>query len=125
MGDVLGGCHSVRRLPAFCADDAPPLTPSSPSPAVCGIEKRCRASYVQPIAGSSEAKKSHLMKNSEKDRLAAAVVDRWYSFQNALAGARRGYPLQNSLSFADAARCYIEVTRDDRHETRRDVVEQR
>lgn len=56
MGDVPGGCHSVCRLPAFCEDDAPPLTPSSPSPAICGIEKRYRAGYVQPMAGSSEAK---------------------------------------------------------------------
>ena len=54
------------------------------------------------------------MKNAEKDRLATAVVDRWYSFQNALAGARRRYPLQDFLSFADAARRYVEVTRDDR-----------
>ena len=58
MGDVPGGCHSVRRLPAFCEDDAPPLTPSSPYPAICGIEKRRRASYVQPMAGSSEAKEA-------------------------------------------------------------------
>jgi hypothetical protein len=54
------------------------------------------------------------MENSEKDRLATAVVDRWCSFQDALAGAKRRYPLQDFLSFADAARRYIEVTRHDR-----------
>ena len=44
------------------------------------------------------------MKNSGKDRLATAVVDHWQSLQNALAGVRRGHPLQDFLSFADAAR---------------------
>jgi len=53
------------------------------------------------------------MENSQKDRLATAVVDRWCSFQDALAGAKRRYPLQDFLSFADAARRYIEVTRHD------------
>jgi hypothetical protein len=61
------------------------------------------------------------MENSEKDRLATAVVDRWCSFQEALAGAKRRYPLQAFLSFADAARRYIEVTRDDQL-VRRDVA---
>jgi hypothetical protein len=61
------------------------------------------------------------MENSEKDRLATAVVDRWCSFQDALAGAKRRYPLQDFLSFADAARRYIEVTRH--HQlVRRDVA---
>jgi len=61
------------------------------------------------------------MENSEKDRLATAVVDRWSSFQDALAGAKRGYPLQAFLSFADAARRYIEVPRHDAL-VRRDVA---
>jgi len=61
------------------------------------------------------------MENSEKDRLATAVVDRWCSFQDALAGAKRRYPLQDFLSFADAARRYIEVTRDDQL-VRKDVA---
>ena len=61
------------------------------------------------------------MENSEKDRLATAVVDRWCSFQDALAGAKRRYPLQEFLSFADAARRYIEVTRHDPL-VRRDVA---
>jgi hypothetical protein len=38
------------------------------------------------------------MKDSEKGRVATAVVDRWHSFQNALAGARRGYALRGFLS---------------------------
>ena len=61
------------------------------------------------------------MGNSEKDHLATAVVDRWCSFQDALAGPKRGYPLQDFLSFADAARRYIEVTHDDQL-IRRDVA---
>ena len=61
------------------------------------------------------------MGNSEKDRLATAVVDRWCSFQDALAGAKRRYPPQDFLSFADAARRYIEVTRHDQL-VRRDVA---
>jgi len=61
------------------------------------------------------------MENSEKDRLATAVVDRWCSFQDALAGAKRKYLLQDFLSFADAARRHIEVTRDDQL-VRRDVA---
>ncbi|MGC9971036.1 MAG: hypothetical protein ABSE56_10630 [Bryobacteraceae bacterium] len=61
------------------------------------------------------------MENSEKDHLAAAVMDRWCSFQEALAGTKRRYPLQDFLSFADAARRYIEVTRHDEL-VRRDVA---
>jgi hypothetical protein len=61
------------------------------------------------------------MKNSEKERPATEVVDRWSSFQSALAGARRSYPLQDFLSFANAARRYIEVTRNDQL-VRRDVA---
>ena len=61
------------------------------------------------------------MDNSEKNRLATAVVDHWCSFQVALAGAKRRYPLQDFLSFADAARRYVEVTRHDQL-IRRDVA---
>jgi len=73
------------------------------------------------MAGSPEAKKALGVKNSEKDSLANAVVDRWCSFQGALAGAKRRYPLQDFLSFADAARCYIEATHCDQL-VRRDVA---
>jgi hypothetical protein len=60
------------------------------------------------------------MDDSEKDRLAIAVLDRWCSFQHAL-GVKRGYPLQDFLSFTDAARRYIEATRHDQL-VRRDVA---
>ena len=53
------------------------------------------------------------MGNSEKDRLADAVVDRWCTFQAALTGPTRKYPNQAFLSFADAARRYIDVARHD------------
>ena len=53
------------------------------------------------------------MANSEKDRLATAVADRWSSFQDALAGTKPRYPLQAFLSFAGAARRYIDLPRPD------------
>jgi len=49
------------------------------------------------------------MDNREKNRLATAVLDRWCSFQDALAGAKRRYPLPDFLSFADAARRCVEA----------------
>ena len=54
------------------------------------------------------------MGSSEKDRLAAAVVDHWCTFQAARTGPTRKYPTQAFNSFADAARRYIDVTRHDR-----------
>jgi hypothetical protein len=53
------------------------------------------------------------MDNPEKNRLAAAVVDRWCSFQEALGGTKRKYPTQEFLSFAEAARSYADLTRHD------------
>lgn len=61
------------------------------------------------------------MKDSEKDRLAGAVVECWCTFEEALCGGKRKYPLQEFLSFADTARHYIEATRHDRL-IRRDVA---
>ena len=49
----------------------------------------------------------------EKCRLARAVVDRWCSFEEALGGTKRKYPTQEFLSFAEAARSYIDLTRHD------------
>ena len=62
------------------------------------------------------------MGNSEKNRLAAEVVNLWCSFQEALAGTKRKYPTQEFLSFAEAARRYIDLTREDRL-VQRDVAE--
>jgi hypothetical protein len=53
------------------------------------------------------------MGNFEKDRLAAAVADKWSVFQAALTEPMRRYPAQEFLSFAEAARRYIAVTHDD------------
>jgi hypothetical protein len=53
------------------------------------------------------------MNNSDKSRLAAVAMDRWYSFEEALSWPKRTYPLQNFLSFVEAAREYIEATRHD------------
>ena len=54
------------------------------------------------------------MDNSQKNRLANAVVNRWCSFQEALGGTKRKYPAQEFLSFVEAARRYIDLTRHDR-----------
>lgn len=61
------------------------------------------------------------MDNSDKNRLTTAVLDRWCSFEEALAGSKRTYPPQSFLSFADAARRYVEATRHDQL-VRRDVA---
>ena len=53
------------------------------------------------------------MDNPEKNSLATAVVDRWCSFQEALGGTKRKYPTQEFLSFAEAARSSIDLTRHD------------
>ena len=53
------------------------------------------------------------MDNPEKKRVAKAVVDRWCSFQEALCGTKRKYPTREFLSFAEAARSYIDLTRQD------------
>jgi hypothetical protein len=62
------------------------------------------------------------MDYSEKDRLATTVVELWCSFQEALAGTKRKYPMREFLSFADATRRYIDMTRHDQL-VRRDVAE--
>lgn len=53
------------------------------------------------------------MDDSEKNRRAKAVVDRWCAFQEALGGTKRKYPTQEFLSFAEATRSYIDLTRHD------------
>jgi len=53
------------------------------------------------------------MDNPEKNSAAKAVVDRWCSFQEALGGTKRKYPTREFLSFAEAARSYIDLTRHD------------
>ena len=50
--------------------------------------------------------------NSEKDRLAAEVVDRWVHFQDGLSNKRR-YPLEEFKAFWDAGKRYAELTRND------------
>ena len=62
------------------------------------------------------------MDNSERDRLAMTAVELWCSFQEALAGTKRKYSLREFLSFADATRRYIDLTRHDQL-VRRDVAE--
>jgi hypothetical protein len=69
-----------------------------------------------------QAPKKHRMDNPERDRLAMTTVELWCSFQEALAGTKRKYPSREFLSFADATRRYIDLTRHDQL-VRRDVAE--
>ena len=61
------------------------------------------------------------MNASEKNRLAVVAMERWHSFEEAMARSKRAYPLQNFLSFVDAAREYIDAIRGDQL-VRRDVA---
>lgn len=54
------------------------------------------------------------MSGTEKDRLAALVVDQHRAFEQALAGSRRRYPTREFRSFATAVRKYVQATREDR-----------
>ena len=49
---------------------------------------------------------------SEKDRLAAEVIERWVDFQEGLSDKRR-YPVGAFKAFVAAARRYAELTRSD------------
>src|ERR1039457_6666381 len=53
------------------------------------------------------------MDNPEKNPRAKTVVDRWCSFHEALGGTKRKYPTREFLSFAEAARSYIDLTQHD------------
>ena len=53
------------------------------------------------------------MSGSEKDRLAALVIDQHYAFQEALAGSRKRYPTREFGSFAAVMRRYVDATRKD------------
>ena len=52
------------------------------------------------------------MANSEKERLAAEVEDRWLDFQGALSNKRR-YPVEQFRAFWEAGKRYAELTRND------------
>jgi hypothetical protein len=53
------------------------------------------------------------MSGSQKDRLAALVIDQHCVFQEALAGNRKRYPTPELESFAAAMREYVDATRED------------
>jgi len=53
------------------------------------------------------------MAESEKDRLAALVIDQHCSFEQALAASRKRYPTREFRSFAAVMRQYAEATRED------------
>jgi len=53
------------------------------------------------------------MPGSEKDRLAALVIDQHGVFQEALAGNRKRYPTPEFESFAAVMREYVDAPRDD------------
>jgi hypothetical protein len=52
------------------------------------------------------------MPESEKDRLAAEVSERWLDFQDALSDKRR-YPVQQFRAFWQAGKRYAELTTND------------
>ena len=52
------------------------------------------------------------MPESEKERLAAEVEERWTDFQEALSDKRR-YPIEPFRKFFDAGRRYAELTKND------------
>src|SRR6516225_10445844 len=53
------------------------------------------------------------MSGSEKDRLAALVIEQHCAFEQALAGSRRRYPTHEFRSFAAVVRQYADATRED------------
>ena len=61
------------------------------------------------------------MPESEKDRLAAEVAERWLDFQDASSDKRR-YPLQQFRAFWNAGKQYAELTRKDELIHRKVVV---
>jgi hypothetical protein len=58
-------------------------------------------------------KRAERMRTSEKDRLAAEAMDRWYEFREGLSSERRKYPLQQFQAFWLAAKRYAELTKPD------------
>ena len=54
------------------------------------------------------------MSDTEKDRLAALVVDQHFAFEQALAGSRKRYPTREFRSFATVIRQYVQATRRDK-----------
>ena len=66
------------------------------------------------------------MPNSEKDRLAAEVEDRWVDFQDGLSNKRR-YPVEQFRAFWEAGKRYAELTKNDPliHRSRLRVVKRR
>jgi hypothetical protein len=53
------------------------------------------------------------MPTSEKDLLAAEVMDRWEDFQQGLSSDKRKYPIQQFRAFWSAATRYAELTNSD------------
>jgi hypothetical protein len=54
------------------------------------------------------------MRDVEKNRLVAGVVDRHVDFELALTGYRRRYPIHEFQSLVAAVRGYIRATREDK-----------
>jgi len=79
--------------------------PTSRGVAMAATRRRiCELHYSVAYGGRD-------MPNSEKDRLAAEVEDRWVDFQNALSNQRR-YTVEQFRAFWDAGKRYAELTRN-------------
>jgi hypothetical protein len=65
------------------------------------------------FCGRSVPEKNREMPSSEKDQLAADVVDRWLDFQEALSSEKRKYPIRQFQAFWSIAKRYAELTNAD------------
>jgi hypothetical protein len=54
------------------------------------------------------------MSDTEKDRLAALVIDHHFAFEQALAGSRKRHPTREFRFFATVIRQFAQVTRGDK-----------
>ena len=58
-------------------------------------------------------RKTEKMPTSQKDQLAAEVIDRWEDFQESLASVKRKYPIQQFQAYWSATKRYAELTKAD------------
>jgi hypothetical protein len=76
-------------------------------------EQGRRLHYTQRRIEPKETGGSESKPESEKDRLAAEVAERYSAFEEALFQDKRRYPLPEFKSFWEAGRRYAELTKSD------------
>ena len=82
-------------------------------PALAGEEIWSVPCNGRPSPSTLALRRQQEMSGSEKDRLAALVIEQHCAFEQALAGSRRRYPTHEFRSFAAVVRQYAEATRED------------